>query len=151
MIIKAQIDEDIKRAMLAGQKTLVTTLRGLKSVILYAEVAQGVRDEGLDESSVIEILSKEQKKRQESADMYTQGGRPDRSDAELVEKRIIEKYLPTQLTENEVEKLVSEVITEIGTVKMSDMGKIITTVKGRSKGTADGATISKIVKEKLSS
>lgn len=151
MKIKAQIDEDIKKAMLAGEKTLVTTLRGLKSAILYAEVAQGVRDEGLDEDKTIDILSKEAKKRQESADMYALGGSSDRSEAESEEKRIIEKYLPAQLTDSEIVKLVSEVIIGLGTVNMSDMGKVITVVKNRSHGTANGATISKIVKEKLSS
>ncbi len=151
MKIKAHIDEDIKRAMLAGEKTLVTTLRGLKSAILYEEVAKGARDEGLAEDAVIDLLSKEAKKRQESADMYAQGGSTERSEAEAAEKKIIEKYLPTQLTLDELDKLVSEVIFEQKAADMADMGKVIGVVKDRSRGSADGATISKIVKEKLSS
>lgn len=70
MTISEQIDADLKQAMLAGDKTLVTTLRGLKSVILYEEVAKGLRDTGLDDDAVITLFSKEAKKRQESADLY---------------------------------------------------------------------------------
>ena len=151
MKIKAHIDEDIKRAMLAGEKTLVTTLRGLKSAILYEEVAKGARDQGLGEDAVIDLLSKEAKKRQESADMYAQGGSIERSEAEAREKKIIEKYLPTQLTHEELDKIVTEVIFEEKATGMSDMGKVIASVKVRSRGSADGAAISKIVKEKLSS
>ncbi len=150
MKIKAQIDEDIKQAMLAGEKTLVTTLRGLKSEILYEEVAKGVREEGLGEDAVIDLLVKEAKKRQESADMYDRGGSAERSQAESEEKKIIEKYLPSQLSNEELDKLVSSVIIELKATNMSDMGKVISSVKSRSRGSADGATISKIVKEKLS-
>jgi uncharacterized protein YqeY len=71
---KQQIDADLKTAMLAGDKTLVTTLRGLKSAILYVEVAENAREKGLPEDAVVAILQKEAKKRQESADLYLQGG-----------------------------------------------------------------------------
>src|SRR3954462_11571922 len=103
MSLKQQIDRDIKTAMLAGQKTLVTTLRGLKSTILYAEVAKGSREEGLSDPEAIELLAKEAKKRQESADLYKQGGSPERAEAELTEKQVIEQYLPKQLTEDELQ------------------------------------------------
>ncbi len=150
MSIKAQIDQDLKQAMLAGDKTLTTTLRGLKSAILYAEVAKGVRDSGLPEAEVIDILSKEAKKRQESADMYTQGNSPDRAAAEAAEKIVIEKYLPAQLSEEEISRMVEQVITELGVVDMSAMGQVIGKVKANTKGSADGAVIARIVKEKLS-
>lgn len=86
MSLKNQIDADIKVAMLAGEKTLVTTLRGLKSAILNVEVAKGLRETGLADSEITDILAKEAKKRQESADMYTQGNSPERAAAELTEK-----------------------------------------------------------------
>lgn len=73
-MLKQKIEQDIKTAMLAGDKTLVMTLRGLKSAILYIEVAQGIRDTGLPDAEVIDLLAKEAKKRQESADLYKQGG-----------------------------------------------------------------------------
>ncbi len=151
MNIKSQIDQDLKQAMLAGDKTLTTTLRGLKSAILYVEVAKGARDTGLPEAEVIDILSKEAKKRQESADMYTQGASAERAAAETAEKLVIEKYLPAQLSEDEISQVVEQVITELSASDMSAMGQVIGKVKESTKGSADGAVIARIVKEKLSS
>lgn len=149
MSIKQQIDQDLRRAMLAGDKTLVTTLRGLKSAILYAEVAKGAREQGLPDTEVIEILSKEAKKRQESADMYVQGGAAEKADAELIEKKVTEKYLPAQLSEEEIKQLVVQAITEIGATDMSAMGQVIGKVKEQTKGSAGGAIIARLVKESL--
>lgn len=151
MSIKAQIEQDIKQAMLAGDKSLVTTLRGLKSAILYVEVAKGQREHGLSDTELIDVLSKEAKKRQESADMYEQGGSPERAEAEKSEKTVIEKYLPTQLTEAEISQLVSEAISELGATDKQAMGQVIGLVKQRSQGAADGALIAKLTQEKLAS
>ena len=149
MSLKQQIDDDIKTAMLAGDKTLVTTLRGLKAAILNVEVAKGVRDAGLPDNEVIDLLSKEAKKRQESADMYTTGAAPDKAAAELAEKVVIEKYLPAQLSEDELLVVIDSVIAEIGG-GLAQMGQIIGSVKQKTAGTADGAMIAKLVKERLS-
>ncbi len=135
--------------MLAGEKTLVTTLRGLKSAILYVEVAKNAREEGLPDPEVVDILGKESKKRQESADMYIQGGSQERADAELTEKKVIEKYLPAQLSEEEIGQLIAEVIAQTGATDMSAMGQVIGKVKELSKGSADGAVIARLVKDKL--
>lgn len=147
--IKDQIEADIKQAMLAGDKPKVTTLRGLKSAILYVEVAKGARQQGLTDAEIIDVLSKESKKRQESADMYTQGGSPDRALAEITEKSVIETYLPKQFSNAELEELIVTVIDELGSSKQNAMGQVITEVKKRSSGQADGSRIAKIVKEKL--
>ena len=151
MVIKEQIEADIKQAMLAGNKTLVTTLRGLKSAILNAEVAKGVRDTGLPESEVIDLMAKEAKKRQESADMYVTGGSKDRADAEVAEKIIIEKYLPAQLSDDDLKSLTIAVIKDLGASGPQAMGQVIGEVKKRSQGQADGGRIASIVKESLSS
>lgn len=148
MSIKQQLDQDLKTAMLAGDKPLVSTLRGLKSAILYAEVAKDARDSGLPEAEVIDILTKEAKKRQESADMYAQGGSPERAEAEAAEKTVIEKYLPAQLPDEELKSLVQSVIRELGAGKEA-MGQVIGEVKKRSQGQADGARIAVLVKESL--
>ena len=148
MSLKSQIDEDIKTAMLAGDKTLVTTLRGLKSAILNVEVAKGARETGLPDTEVTDILVKEAKKRQESADMYTQGNSADRAAAEMAEKAIIEKYLPKQLTEDELKQIVESVTAEIGS-SPQQMGQIIGAVMAKTAGAADGALIARLVKEKL--
>src|SRR3989344_8529971 len=109
MSLKQQIDADLKTAMLAGDKTLVTTLRGLKSSILNEEVAKGSRDTGLSDESVVEVLGKEAKKRQDSADMYKQGNATEREQAELAEKTVIEKYLPKQIRDEELDAIIDKV------------------------------------------
>ncbi len=148
MSIKRQIEADLKQAMLAGDKTLVTTLRGLKSAIQYAEVAAGTRGED-DDEAVQAVLSREAKKRQESAELYKQGGNSEQAEAELVEKQVIEKYLPEQMDEADVAKVVSEVIAELGATSIQQMGQVIGQVRQRTNGKADGGVIAKLVKEKL--
>lgn len=148
MSIKQQIEADIKVAMLAGDKELVTTLRGLKSSIMYIEVAEGLREEGLSDEKVISVLQKESKKRQESADLYAQGDNLEKETAELKEKKVIEKYLPKQLSESEIEELVDQAVSELGNEKQK-MGQIIGMVRQKSGGNADGAIIAKLVQERL--
>lgn len=150
MSLKEQINQDLKTAMLAGDKTLTTTLRGLKSSILYAEVAANKRDQGLDDTEVIDVLAKEAKKRQESADLYKQGGSPDKAAAELTEKTVIEKYLPEQVSEDEISQAITEVISSTGASGPQDMGKVIGAVKQRLGASADGSTVARLAKERLS-
>ena len=149
MSLKQQIDDDLKKAMLAGNKTLTTTLRGLKSAILYVEVAKGVRDKGLDNDEIITVLGKEAKKRQESADLYEQGGDVTRQQAELTEKKIIEKYLPAQMPEEELISLIDETIKQMGVNSPQEMGKVIGQVKQKVGATADGSVIANLVKQRI--
>lgn len=150
MTIKQRLDSDIKQAMLAGDKTLTTTLRTLKSVILNAEVAQGLRETGLGDEACIDLLTKEAKKRQESADMYAQGGSDDKAQAELAEKTIIEAYLPTQLGDEALGSIIQTVIDEQGASGMQSMGPVIAEVKSRTAGQAEGSRIAAEVKARLS-
>jgi uncharacterized protein YqeY len=149
MALKQQIDQDLKAAMLAGDKTLTTTLRGLKSAILNMEIAQGSRDSGLSEVDTINVLAKESKKRQESADLYVQGGNQERADAELQEKSVIERYLPRQISEEDLIKLINQAITDMGANSPQQMGQVIGAVKQKAGASADGGTIARLVKEKL--
>lgn len=150
MSLKERIDQDLKQAMLAGDKNLVSTLRGLKSAILYVEVAKGVRDSGgLSDTEVVEILSKESKKRQESADLYMQGGDEARAASELAEKTVIDAYLPEQMNEDQLKILIDDAIQKIGAEDAKSMGQIIGQVKQQTAGQADGATIARLVKERL--
>lgn len=148
-MIKAQLEQDIKAAMLAKESDKVTTLRGLKASILNAEVAAGTREEGLNDDAIIALFQKEAKKRQDSADLYVQGGAQDKADAELAEKAIIDTYLPAQLSEAEVTGIVAAVVAEIQPAGMQDMGKVISAVKQETGAQADGALIAKLVKESL--
>lgn len=149
MDIKQRIDADLKAAMLAGDKTLVTTLRGLKSAILYAEVSAGKREQGLEEGEAISLLQKEAKKRQESADLYTQGGNTEKAEAELAERKVIEGYLPAQLSDEELASLVDKAIEEAGEISPQMMGRIIGRVKELSEGQADGSRIAATVKGRM--
>ncbi|HEV2403326.1 MAG TPA: GatB/YqeY domain-containing protein [Candidatus Saccharimonadales bacterium] len=148
-MLKQRIDEDLKRAMLAGDQQQVATLRGLKSAILYAEVAKGAREKGLGNEEIIAIIAKEAKKRQESVDLYRQGGNSTRAETELAEKAIIENYLPQQLSDDELQKIVDAAIESSGAKSMQELGRVIATVKNQAQGAADGARIAQLVKERL--
>lgn len=149
MGLKAQIDQDLKQALLSGDKIKATTLRGLKSVILNEEIARGVRDSGLNEEGVITCLKKEAKKRQEAVALYEQAGSVERAQQEQAEKQIIEAYLPTALPEEEIVKLVDSAIAKQTELTPASMGIIIGEVKKTAGPAADGAVIARIVKEKL--
>jgi uncharacterized protein YqeY len=149
-MLEERLEQDIKSALLAGDAQRVSTLRQVKSVLLNAKVATGKRESGLSDDEVLPLLAKEAKKRQESADLYKQGGNEERAAAELAEKTIIENYLPAQLTEGELIELVEKTIAETGAAGFQDMGSVIAQVKKLAGPTADGATIARLVKEKLS-
>lgn len=149
-MIKQKLQDDVKAAMLAGDSLRLETLRGLKSVILYAEVAAGKREEGLSDDEILALFSKEAKKRQESAELYVQGGAQEKADKELAEKAIIEAYLPAQLSEAELAAIIDEVLNEVKPAGLQQMGQVIGQVKSKVGNTADGSLIAKLVKEKLS-
>ncbi|HEX9153236.1 MAG TPA: GatB/YqeY domain-containing protein [Candidatus Saccharimonadales bacterium] len=148
-MLKQRIEQDLKKALLAGDKGRAMTLRSLKSVILYAEVAQGIREEGLDDDAIVILLSKEAKKRQESADFFVKGGSEDRAATELAEKKTIEEYLPKQLSDVELISIVDTVIAELGVSGPQSMGQVIGQVKQKTGGQADGSRIAQTVKQRL--
>lgn len=150
-MLKQQIEQDLKKALLGGDRGKATVLRGLKSVILYAEVEKGIRDKGLDDEAIVGLLAKEAKKRQESADLYQKAGETDRSNAELQEKAIIEEYLPKQLSDEQLTEIIDEVIAGLDASGPQAMGQAIGQVKQKVAGQADGARIAQIVKERLKS
>jgi len=149
MDIKQTIEQDLKTALLTGDKAKVSVLRGLKNSILYAEVAANKRDNGLSNVEILDVLGKEVKKRQESADLYKQGGSQEKAQIEQSEKEIIEQYLPKQLSDEELRSITEEVIKSFGTVTKQQMGQVIGKVKSQVGATADGARIAKIVGESL--
>lgn len=151
MALEQQIDQDLKKALLNGEKLKVETLRGLKSVFLYAKVAAGTRGTDFTDEQLMPMLAKEAKKRQESIELYLQAGDEARAEKEQTEKAIIEDYLPKQLSEEELVLIVNEVMAQMDAEGMSAMGKVIAEVKQKTQGAADGALIAKLVKERLSS
>lgn len=150
-MLKQQLQDDVKAAMLAGDALRVETLRGLKSVILYAEVAAKKREgDGISDEEIVTLFAKESKKRTESAELYVKGGAQEKADKELAEKAIIDAYLPEQLSEADLAKLIDEIIVEQGAEGMQAMGKVIGAVKAKAGNSADGALVAKLVKERLS-
>jgi uncharacterized protein YqeY len=148
MSLKQQIDGDIKKAMLAKNKEELEALRSIKSMILLAETEKGGSG---DVSSDVEnkILTKAAKQRKESSDIFTQQGRQDLADKENFQLEIITRYLPKQLSNEEIEAAVKEIIAEVGAKGPQDMGKVMGTATKRLSGQADGKIISELVKKLL--
>lgn len=149
MALKSAIADDLKAALLGGDRFVGETLRGLKAAILNEEVATGKRDEGLSDEEIEKIVAKEVKKRGESAELYEQNGRAESAADERREAEILSAYLPKQLSEDELTAVVEAAIKQLGANGMSDMGKVIGVVKSKVGNTADGAVVAKLVKEKL--
>jgi uncharacterized protein YqeY len=150
MALKQRITDDIKAALLGGDRFVGETLKNLKAAILNEEVAQNKRDEGLDDATIEQIIAREVKKRTESVKMYEQGGRADLAENEQNEINVIKAYLPEQLDESAVKAIVEAAVQQLGANGMSDMGKVIGVVKAKVGNTADGALVAKLVKEALS-
>jgi|SRR5579884_3401585 len=148
-MLEDKLEQDIKTSLLAGDTTKATTLRGLKATLLNEKVAKGKRESGLSDEEVIASFIKEAKKRQESADLYKQGGNQEKADAELLEKQIIEGYLPARLSEEDTAKLVDEVIKEDNVTDIKSMGQVIAKVKAKAGPTADGGLIARLTRERL--
>lgn len=149
-MLEDKLSQDLKQAMLDRNTDRVETLRSLKGAILNAKVAEGTRGQSMPDEKVTLLLQKQAKQRQESADLFTKGGNDAKAQAELAEKAIIEEYLPKQLTEAELRLIVDEVVNQIGASGAASMGGVIGAVKQRVAGSADGAIIARVVKERLS-
>lgn len=147
MTLKDQLNQDIKTSLLAGDKTKAEVLKGLKSAILYEEVAQKVRDTGLSDEAVLVVFAREAKKRAESVELYKKAGEDTRAETELKEKQIIDAYLPKQMSDDELTTVVDEVIASLG--DKAQMGPVIGAVRSKVGTSADGGRIAAIVKSKL--
>jgi uncharacterized protein len=149
MALKTRINDDLKAALLGGDRFATDTLRGLKAAILNEEVAKNKRDEGLSDAAIEQVLAKEMKKRLESAALYEQNNREDSAENERREADIIRNYLPKQLSEAELKTVVDAKVAELGAADAKMMGQVIGAVKQEVGNTADGAMVAKLVKEVL--
>lgn len=150
MSLKQTIDADIKKAMLAQNKDELRALRGIKSMILLAETADGATGGDLTADAEIKLLSKAAKQRKDSSQIYEEQGRADLKRTEMEELAIIERYLPKQLTLEEIEEKLKSIIEKIGAKSAADMGKVMGAATKELAGLADGKTISETVKKLLS-
>lgn len=149
MSLKEIIDADIKKAMLAKEKDVLTALRSIKSLILLAETDKGNAD-GVSSDAELKLLTKAAKQRKESADIFKTQGRADLAEKELLELSVIEKYLPKQLSAEEIEAKIKAIIAEVGATQISDLGKVMGVASKQLQGMADGKLISETVKRLLS-
>jgi hypothetical protein len=148
MSVQDQINSDIKDAMKAKNVDKLAALRAVKSAIMLEATKDG-RTTVADEVS-LKLIAKLVKQRKDSAAIYTEQNRPDLAVDEVNQLAYLEPYLPAQMGEEEVRKVVQDVIAKVGASSPADMGKCMGPLMGRLNGKADGSLISKIVKEELS-
>lgn len=149
MSLKKQIEADLKKAMLEKNKDDLRALRAIKSMILLALSEKGAK-ENLSADVEMKILQKATKQRTDSIALYREQKRDDLADPEQAELDVIKRYLPAQLSEEELEIKIAAIIEKVGASSMKDMGKVMGLASGEFAGKADGRTISQIVKKLLS-
>ena len=142
------ISDEIKKAMLSRDKVRLEALRGVKKEFLEAKTAKGASDELPDEAATV-ILQKMVKQRKDSAEIYTAQGRADLASDELAQLRVIQEFLPQQLSSEELESAVKEIIAETGAQSMKEMGKVMGVATRQLAGKAEGRAISETVKKLL--
>ncbi|MDR0754426.1 MAG: GatB/YqeY domain-containing protein [Prevotellaceae bacterium] len=147
MSLEQTINNDIKTAMLAKDKLRLETLRSIKAGILIAKTAENAVE--ITEEFEIKMLQKMTKQRKESAAVYSQQNRPELAEKELAEAKIIEQYLPKQLSEEEITDVLKKIIAETGATSAKEMGKVIGTANKQLAGRADGHLIAETVKKLL--
>jgi uncharacterized protein YqeY len=146
MSLKDQLISDMKEAMKTKQAERLGTIRQLRSAIKNREIEQ--RSE-LDDDGILVVIGTQVKQRREAAQMYSDNGRPELAAKEEAELRVLQQYLPAQLSEAEVRVIVTAVIAEVGAVSARDMGKVMPQVMARTKGAAEGKLVNQIVRECL--
>lgn len=143
------VSADIKKAMLARDAVRLESLRGIKKEFLEAKTAKG-SDGTLSDDRAIQILSKMVKQRRESAEIYTQQNRPELAEAELAQAAVIEEYMPKQLSPEELDAALREIIARVGATSPKEMGKVMGVASKALAGKAEGRAISAAVKALLS-
>ena len=149
MLLIEKINIDLKKAMLNKEKLKLESLRAIKASLILNQTSVSSQNT-ISKEDEIKILQKLVKQRRESANIYIKQERSELAKIEQVQADFISSYLPKQLTNQEIEALVSKVVIELNSHGLKDMGKVIAEVVKRSLGSADGKTISDIVKQKLS-
>jgi len=141
-----QINNDLKAAMKSGDKFKTATLRSLKSAIKYAEIEAGGK---LDEAGLTGVIAKQAKQRRDSIVEFEKGNRPDLIENESAELAVLEQYLPTQLSEDQIRERAQAVIAELGASDVKSMGQVMKRLMADLEGQADGKLVSSVVRQLL--
>jgi uncharacterized protein YqeY len=144
--LKGRITDDMKAAMRSGEKERLSVIRMVTAAIKQREVDERIT---LDDAQVLSVLEKMVKQRKESLEQFKAGNRPDLVDKEAAEITLLQAYMPSQLTDAEVDALVSEAIASTGAVSIKDMGKVMAVIKAKAQGRADMAAVGTKIKAKL--
>ena len=148
MALEQQIQKDIMAAMKAHDYERTNAVRAIKSAILLAKTAEDGKKE-LEDADIIKLIQKLIKQRKEAAEQYVAAGRQELADNELAEAKVLEEYVPRQLTPEEIEVRVREIIAQTGAASPADMGKVMGVASKQLAGLADGRTLSTIVRQLL--
>jgi len=148
-MLKQQLQEELTQAMKDQAELQKSVLRMLLSAITYYEINKGGAGYEASDEDVLSVIDKQVKQRKDSISQYEAAGRQELADKEKEEMALLEKYLPEQMSEDEVRNIVKEAIASMGTVTVSDMGKVMGAIMPKVKGKADGNIVGKIVRESL--
>ena len=148
---KQKLQEELKQSMLARDELKTSVLRMLLSAINYYEIQKGGAGYEASEEDVLTVIQNQAKQRRDSIEQYTAAGRQELADKEQKELEILKAYLPEQISEEEIKKLVAEAIKQTGASSIQEMGKVMGFLSPKIKGKADGGFVSKLVKESFSS
>lgn len=146
MKLKEKLQQDMKNALKSGDKYRLKVIRFLLSKVKNAEIDKGRE---LDENEMLSLIQKEVKKIEEAAEEFRKGGSTERAEEELKEAEILKEYLPEPLSEEEIEKIVDEVIESTGAEGMKDLGRVMKEVMARVSGRADGKKVNEMVRNRL--
>lgn len=149
MSLVAQIDADIKKAMIARDADRLSVLRMLKSAMKYAAIEKGGADALPTDAEVLAVVRKEAKKREDSISSYSQAGRTDLADKEKQELEMLRGFLPAPMSPEKLEALVREAIQETGATGKAQMGAVMKAAQAKAAGQADGKTLSQVVQRLL--
>ena len=149
-MLKKEILDDLKSAMRAKDTKTRDTLRALDSMIKNEEIKVGKREEGLSDAEIVKLVKRAIKQRKDSIKQFTDGGRPELAENEQEEVEVLEKYMPSQMSEDEIEKIVEKVMTDTGLNQKSDMGKLMGSIMGEIGDNADGSKVREVLNKKLS-
>jgi hypothetical protein len=147
MSLRDRIQEDMKTAMRSGEKERLGTIRLILAAVKQREVDERIT---LDDNQVISVLEKMVKQRRESISQFQAGGRADLVEKENAELKVVSAYLPSQLSEAELDALIAEAISQTGATSVKDMGKVMNIIKSKAQGRADMATVGARIKARLS-
>ncbi len=149
MALTERIATDMKAALLSGDRFVGNLLRDVRAAILNEEVAQGKREQGLSDSEAEAVIAREVKKRRESAALYRDNGRDDLAQNEDKERAVLEQYLPAQISDDDLQRKITDKIAELGVDSPQDMGKEIGALKSELGQSVDGAKLAQMVKTSI--